>query len=145
MDQPRLARDAYVSARGLTTSLIPNGATALELEFDFVAGALVVRTTDGGERRVALADRGRRRLLRRGDGRAGGARRADRRSTDAQRAAGGDAVRRRSRAARLRSGQRQAFWRALVQIDRVFHRFRSRFLGKVEPGALLLGQLSTWR
>jgi hypothetical protein len=25
------------------------------------------------------------------------------------------------------------FWRALVQIDRVFHRFRSRFLGKCSP------------
>ena len=26
-----------------------------------------------------------------------------------------------------------AFWRALVQVERVFHRFRSRFLGKCSP------------
>ena len=45
----------YVSARGLTTSLIPNGDSAFELEFDFIAGALVVRTTGGDERRVQLA------------------------------------------------------------------------------------------
>src|SRR5580704_12537789 len=45
----------YVSARGLTTSLIPNGASALELEFDFIAGALVLRTAAGEERRVPLA------------------------------------------------------------------------------------------
>jgi len=29
--------------------------------------------------------------------------------------------------------QAQAFWRALVQVDRVFHRFRTSFLGKVSP------------
>jgi len=45
----------YVSARGLTTSLIPHGAAAFDLEFDFLAGALILRVTDGGERRVALA------------------------------------------------------------------------------------------
>jgi hypothetical protein len=44
----------YVSARGLTTSLIPHGATGFELEFDFIAGVLVLRVTDGGERRVGL-------------------------------------------------------------------------------------------
>ena len=32
------------------------------------------------------------------------------------------------------------FWRALVQADRVFKTFRARFIGKVQPGALLLGQ-----
>ncbi|HLI65651.1 MAG TPA: DUF5996 family protein, partial [Caulobacteraceae bacterium] len=33
----------------------------------------------------------------------------------------------------------QAFWRALVQVDRVFHRFRSRFLGKCSPVHLFWG------
>src|SRR6516165_5474666 len=42
-----------VSARGLTTPLIPNGAEGLQLEFDFIDQALVLRATDGGERRVA--------------------------------------------------------------------------------------------
>src|ERR1700760_4472658 len=45
----------YVSARGLTTSLIPNGASGVELEFDFVASDLVIRTSADAERRVALA------------------------------------------------------------------------------------------
>src|SRR5271156_1737737 len=44
----------YVSARGLPPSLIPNGATGLELEFDFIASALVIRTSAGDERRVPL-------------------------------------------------------------------------------------------
>ena len=68
----------YVSARGLTTSLIPNGATGLELEFDFVAHVLAVRTTDGGERRIALQSGDLAELLSRRAGRAGGARRAHR-------------------------------------------------------------------
>ena len=33
------------------------------------------------------------------------------------------------------------FWRLLASSDRVLRRFRSRFLGKCEPGPLLLGQL----
>jgi Family of unknown function (DUF5996) len=40
----------YVSARGLTTGLIPYGALALELEFDLISHVLFVRATDGGPR-----------------------------------------------------------------------------------------------
>ncbi len=35
----------------------------------------------------------------------------------------------------------QRFWRALVQCDRVMKHFRAGFIGKVSPGAFLLGQL----
>ena len=90
---------------------------------------------------IALQSGERRRLLRRGDGRAGRARRADRRST---RCPTRCRTRRRSprttRRAPTTRRSRNAFWRALVQVDRVFQRFRSRFLGKVQPGALLLGR-----
>src|SRR6201996_829630 len=44
-----------VSARGLATPLIPHGAVGLTLAFDLLAGALVIQTTEGGERRVPLA------------------------------------------------------------------------------------------
>src|SRR5215471_6583334 len=47
----------YVSPRGLTTSLIPYGAQAFEVEFDFVAHALVIRTSAGEERRIPLFPR----------------------------------------------------------------------------------------
>jgi hypothetical protein len=45
----------YVSARGLTTSLMHAGATGVEMEFDFIDQALVVRTSAGEDRRVPLA------------------------------------------------------------------------------------------
>jgi hypothetical protein len=47
----------YVSARGLTTRTIPHGTRAFEIEFDFIAHQLVVRTSDGETRTLALAPR----------------------------------------------------------------------------------------
>src|SRR5438445_11161187 len=47
----------YVSARGLTTSLMPTGDRGLEIEFDFVDHRLDLRTSDGQSRHVALEPR----------------------------------------------------------------------------------------
>lgn len=47
----------YVSARGLTTSLIPDGARAFEIEFDFIDHRLQLRTSEGMTRSMALAPR----------------------------------------------------------------------------------------
>jgi hypothetical protein len=123
----------YVSSRGLTTSLIPNGATGLELEFDFIAGALVLRTTDGGERRVALAPgsvagfyaqvMGALAAL----GAPTSIDETPNELPDAIPFSQDHAPRPYDPAVALN------FWRALVQVDRVFLRFRSRFLGKVSP------------
>jgi hypothetical protein len=123
----------YVSARGLTTSLIPNGASGLELEFDFIASSLVVRTSNGDERRLPLAP--------------GSVAHFYAAVMDALAAVGApttidempnerpDAIPfSRDVAARpYDPGVALAFWRALVQVERVFLRFRSRFLGKVSP------------
>jgi len=45
----------YVTARGLTTSPIPQGAGTFEAEFDFVDHRLVVRSSSGGSFALALA------------------------------------------------------------------------------------------
>ncbi|MFG2759051.1 DUF5996 family protein [Streptomyces wuyuanensis] len=45
---------SYVSPRGLTTSAIPFGPGVFDIEFDFIDHQLVVRTSDGGVRTVAL-------------------------------------------------------------------------------------------
>jgi hypothetical protein len=44
----------YVTARGLTTSPIPDGARSFEIEFDFIDHALWVRTGDGHLSRIIL-------------------------------------------------------------------------------------------
>lgn len=123
----------YVTARGLTTSLMHFRERGLEIEFDFLDHVLLLRTTDGEVCRVglrprtvadfyaetlAVLDRLRVRVPMRArpveipesipfadDDRHG--------SYDP------DAIHR--------------FWLALVQSHRVFTRFRSRYLGKVSP------------
>ena len=47
----------YVSARGLTTGLMPTGTGGLEIEFDLYANTLRLHTTDGREEHVALEPR----------------------------------------------------------------------------------------
>jgi hypothetical protein len=123
----------YVSARGLTTSLIPGATVGLELEFDFIAGALVIRTTNADERRVPLAP---------GSvadfyaavmtaldelGAPTTIDQTPNEMPDAIPFSRDHAPRPYDPAVVL------TFWRALLQIDRVFLRFRSRFLGKVSP------------
>jgi hypothetical protein len=47
----------YVSARGLTTSLMPAGDGGAEIAFDFIGHELTISTTSGVVRRMALAPR----------------------------------------------------------------------------------------
>lgn len=45
----------YVTPRGLTTSSVPDGARAFQIDFDFIDHALRVSTSDGGQRQFALS------------------------------------------------------------------------------------------
>jgi hypothetical protein len=123
----------YVSARGLTTGLIPHASSGFELEFDFVSHVLIVRVCDGAEGRIALEPRSvasfYAELLEklavleipvRIDIRPNELPVATPFPEDtAPREYEPEAAHR--------------FWRALVQCDRVFRDFRTGFLGKVSP------------
>jgi hypothetical protein len=123
----------HISARGLVTPLIPCGAVALQLEFDFLAQELVVRTTEGRERRIPLT--------------AGPVAGFYRHVMDALTALGAPTriVARPNelpdptpfaddRASRGYDPQAaRDLWLAMVQMARVFGRFRTRFLGKNSP------------
>jgi hypothetical protein len=45
----------YVTARGLTTSPIPDGARTFQIDFDFIDHALRISDSDGAQRQFALA------------------------------------------------------------------------------------------
>jgi hypothetical protein len=45
----------YVTARGLTTSPIPDGARTFQIDFDFIDHALRISTSDGATRQFAFA------------------------------------------------------------------------------------------
>jgi Family of unknown function (DUF5996) len=47
----------YVTARGLTTSPIPDGTRSFQIDFDFIDHALLISTSDGESRKLALAGR----------------------------------------------------------------------------------------
>ena len=47
----------YVTPRGLTTSAIPYDGRAFQIDFDFIDHALLIQTSHGEERRLALEPR----------------------------------------------------------------------------------------
>jgi Family of unknown function (DUF5996) len=123
----------YVSGRGLTTSLMHAESTSLDIEFDFIDHALVMRTTDGDTRTVALEPRSVASFYAETMGVLGElgvrvtflarpnevpisipfAEDTEHASYDAE------AI--------------QRFWHALVQADRLLDVFRARFTGKASP------------
>jgi hypothetical protein len=123
----------YVSARGLRTALIPHGPLGFELEFDFISHALLIRVSDGGQAEIALAPKSVADFY------------AD---LLAKLAAVGVPVEIDNHPNELPEAipfpqdmalraydpdAANRFWRALVQCDRVFERFRTRFIGKCSP------------
>ena len=123
----------YVTARGLGTSPIPLAAEVFEIEFDFIAQRLLVRVSSGVERSLplepqAVADFHHRLLGLLHD--LGIAVRIAERPNEVL-----DPIpfsQDRVHAA-YDAGAAHAFWRVLIQADRVFKRFRSGFLGKASP------------
>ena len=123
----------YVSARGLTTSLMPAGRHGLEMEFDFVEHVLRVTTTEGVEKTVPLEPRTvasfYRDVL------------AVLEALDVKVSMLGRPVEvpesipfAEDERHRFYDGAAvHRFWTALVQIDRLMRVFRSRFTGKVSP------------
>ena len=124
----------YVSARGLTTSAMPYGGRGVvDVEFDFQAHELVLRTSEGGRRTLPLVPRSVAEVY-------------------AEYQAALDALgveaaiwpvpvelpdvlpfaEDRLHAAYDGAAARR-FWQVLVQAERVFRVFRGRFIGKVSP------------
>jgi len=123
----------YVTARGLTTSPIPYGTRVFQVDFDFIAHQLLIQTSEGAGRTIALEPR--------------------------TVAAFYDAVMKALRELDLEihihaspnevdpaipfaedrthaaydPEYAQRFWRVLVQSDRVMKAFRARFIGKCSP------------
>ncbi|MBS0451153.1 MAG: hypothetical protein JSS14_07555 [Proteobacteria bacterium] len=123
----------YVTARGLGTTAIHAGGGMLEIEFDFVDHRLVVRHSQGPEGGFALVPMSVAafyRQLMKELGTAGFAVKINAmpnevanpiRFVDDETHASYDAQ------------AMHRFWRALVQVDRVFRMFRTSFLGKCSP------------
>jgi len=123
----------YVSARGLTTSPIPAGREIVEIEFDFIAHRLLVRTSRGDEGILALEPRNVAEFyeelldLLRGIG-------VHVAINDMPNEVADPIPFSEDRIhASYDADSAYRFWRVLVQADRIFKLFRSSFLGKASP------------
>ena len=122
-----------VTARGLTTRLMPFGATSFQIDFDFVEHYLVIGVTDGGVRSVPLEPQSTAAFYRK--------------VMEAMHALGvpvtihttpnelPDPIPFDKDEVHCSYDREYAnrYWRVLVQTDRVFEDFRSRFIGKCSP------------
>ncbi|MGZ5274708.1 MAG: DUF5996 family protein [Caldimonas sp.] len=129
----------YVTARGLGSSPIHAGRTMLQIDFDLVDHRLIIRSSEAPERSFALVPMSVAAFYRR---------------FMAELAAIGVAVAidptpnevpepirfaHDETHAAYDAAAVHAFWRALVQVDRVFHLHRTAFLGKASPVHLFWG------
>jgi hypothetical protein len=122
-----------VSARGLTTSAIPYLRGVFEIEFDFIAHKLVIKTSEGDVRTVDLAPRTVADFY------------SEVMSTlaalkiDVQITARPDEVANPIPFADDRTHKSydreyvERFWRILISVDKVLKAFRARFIGKCSP------------
>jgi len=131
----------YVTARGLTTGPVRHGANTFEIDFDFLDHQLVIRTSCGETRTVALRPQSVAVFYR---GVMGALRdlglpvkihARPNELPDALPFTDDDTH------AAYDAEAAQRYWKALVQADRVLTAFRARFQGKCSPVHLFWGAL----
>jgi hypothetical protein len=123
----------YVTARGLTTSPMPHGDRTFQIDFDFVDHRILVSTGEGDVRSLPLEPQTTAdfhgRLMATLDELGLGVR-IHPRPNEVEVAI---PFLRDTLHASYDAPAVQRFWRALLQVDRVFKTFRARFIGKASP------------
>jgi len=131
----------YVTSRGLTTSAMPRGNRAFQIDFDFIAQQLLITVSDGTSASVPLVARAVAEFYADFMGQ------LDRLGLSTpiwtMPVEIPDAIPfdRDTTHTTYDGEQAKRFWLALVQMNRVFEVFRSRFVGKVSPVHLFWGGL----
>ena len=123
----------YMSARGLTTSAIPYGARIFEMEFDFITHQLVIKCDDGATQAIALAPRSVADFYREVMERLRELGLEVKIWTTPVEIENPIPFEKDDVHASYDPEYANRFWRILVQADKVFKEFRSRFIGKVSP------------
>jgi uncharacterized protein DUF5996 len=123
----------YVTARGLTTSPIPYGGRSFEIDFDLLEHQLRIRTSDGADRSIPLDPRPVAEFFRVVMGVLDELHLQVKIHTTPSEIAEAIPFERDTRPRTYDRELATRFWRALLQIDRVFKEFRSHFIGKCSP------------
>ncbi|MDQ1612342.1 MAG: hypothetical protein QOG00_2273 [Pyrinomonadaceae bacterium] len=123
----------YVSARGLTTTAVPHGTRNFEIEFDFIEHRLVIRTSDGQTRSLALAPRTVADFYRELMATLDALQLAVKIRAIPDELPNPIPFAEDEEHAAYDAEYANRFWRILAQSDRVLKEFRARFIGKVSP------------
>src|SRR5512134_2950560 len=123
----------YLTARGLTTAPIPYGSRTFEIEFDFLDHELRIKTSAGQIEVLHLAPRAVADLYHELFARLRTVGLEIKIRTMPNEIPDATPFDQDWQHAAYDAEQAERFWRALVQADRVFKAFRSRFVGKCSP------------
>jgi hypothetical protein len=123
----------YVTARGLATSPIPVGSDILDMELDFIEHRLALRTSRSEQRALPLEPQAVADFYQRLMGLLRELGVAVRIHELPNELANPIPFSKDRQHHAYDAAAAQAFWRVLIQADRLFKRFRSGFLGKVSP------------
>lgn len=123
----------YVTSRGLTTSVMPYGSRAFQMDFDFIDHTLIIRTDDGRIETIALTPRSVADFYTEVMARLRALDLETHIWTMPVELPGAIPFDQDRQHEAYDADYAQRFWRALVDTTRVCTQFRSRFLGKVSP------------
>ena len=123
----------YVTARGLTTSPIPCGTRDFQIDFDFIDHRLLIRSSDGAIGTVALRPQSVASFYRQVWTELGRLDLPVKINAKPNEVENPIPFAEDERHASYDPDYANRFWRALMQSDRVFKRFRARFIGKCSP------------
>jgi Family of unknown function (DUF5996) len=123
----------YVTSRGLTTSPIPHGLSTFEMQFDFIDHQLLIDKSDGARRTLELKSQSVAEFYRTLMKTLEGLDLAVTINTTPNEIENPIPLDRDEEHQSYDSEYANRFWRVLVQSDRVFKEFRSRFCGKCSP------------
>lgn len=123
----------YVTARGLTTSPMPCGGRMFEIEFDFIDHRLLILTSDGMVRTMLLEARSVAEFYRELFAHLAALDLDVKIHATPNEVVDAIPFEQDRIHASYDAEHANRFWRALVQADRIFNRFRSGFIGKSSP------------
>ena len=123
----------YVTSRGLTTSAIPYQARTFEIIFDFIDHQLIVNTSDGATKRIALVPRSVAEFYQEVMNALRALNLEVQIYTTPVEIPDSIPFTEDHLHAAYDAGCANRFWRILVQADKTFKEFRARFIGKCSP------------
>src|SRR5437763_4094479 len=123
----------YLTSRGLTTSPIPHGSATFEIRFDFIDHQLRILKSDGGQRSLELKARGVADFYKAIMATLNELDLAVKIDITPNEIPNPIPFDRDEQHRSYDPEYANRFWRVLVQVDRVFKEFRSRFCGKCSP------------